>query len=68
VLAEPEIRRARGDEALTAQLVDELLARGLVPPPPRTPGWHLRPLVPAGHGVLAVATFSLAVLSAVAAG
>ena len=68
VLAEPEIRHALGDEALTGQLVDELLARSLAPPPPRTPGWHLRPLVPAGHGVLAVATFSLAVLSAVAAG
>jgi hypothetical protein len=68
VVAETELKRALGDEALTGQLVDELVARSLVPPPARTPGWHLRPLVPAGHGVLAVATFSLAVLSAVAAG
>lgn len=68
VLAEPEIKRALHDEALTTQLVDEFLARNLAPSPPRTPGWHLRPLVPAGHGVLAVVTFSLAVLSAVAAG
>jgi len=68
VLAEPEIKRALHDEALTNQLVDDFLARNLAPPPPRTPGWHLRPLVPASHGVLAIATFSLAVLSAVAAG
>jgi hypothetical protein len=68
VLAEHEIKRALDDQALTGQLVDEFLAHNLAPSPPRTPGWHLRPLVPASHGVLAVATFSLAVLSAVAAG
>jgi hypothetical protein len=68
VLAEHEIRRALHDEELTGQLVDDFLARNLEAPPPRTPGWHLRPLVPAGHGVLAIATFSLAVLSAVSAG
>jgi len=68
VLAEHEIRRALDDPALSGQLVDEFLARNLAPPPPRTPSWHLRPLVPAGHGVLAVATFSLAVMSAVASG
>src|SRR5215469_14520106 len=69
VLAEHEIKRALDDQTLTAQLVEEFLARNLAPPPaPRSPSWHLRPLVPAGHGVLAVATFSLAVLSAVAAG
>ena len=68
VLAEPELKRALHDEALTGQLVDEFLVRSLAPSPPRPPGWHLRPLVPAGHGVLAIATFSLAVLSAVAAG
>lgn len=68
VLAEYEIKRALDDPALTGELVDEFLARNLAPPLPRTPNWHLRPLVPAGHGVLAIATFSLAVLSAVAAG
>jgi hypothetical protein len=68
MLAEQEIKRALDDQARTAQLVDEFLARNLAPPVPRSPSWHLRPLVPAGHGVLAVATFSLAVLSAVAAG
>jgi hypothetical protein len=68
VLAEHEIKRALADQALTGQLVDEFLARNLASPSPRSQGWHLRPLVPAGHGVLAIATFSLAVLSAVAAG
>jgi len=68
VLAEHEIKRALDDDALTGQLVDEFLARNLEAPPPRTPGWQLRPLVPAGHGVLAIATFSLAVLAAVSAG
>ena len=68
VLAEHEIKRALHDEALTGQLVDEFLARSLQSPRPQAPGWHLRPLVPASHGVLAIATFSLAVLSAVAAG
>src|SRR5215469_16233842 len=68
VLAEHEIKRALDDQALTAQLVDEFLARTVAPPPPRTPSWHLRPLVPAGHGVLAIATFSLAIMSAVASG
>lgn len=66
VLPEQAVRRALEDEGLTAQLVDELLARNLAPAPARTPGWNLRPLVPAGHGALAIATFVLAVLSAVA--
>jgi hypothetical protein len=68
VVTEHEIKRALHDEALTGRLIDDFLARNLAPPPPRPPGWHLRPLVPAGHGVLAIATFSLAVLSAVSAG
>jgi len=68
VMAEREVRHALDDESLTGQLVDDFLARNLAPLPPRTPGWHLRPLVPAGHGVLAIATFTMAVLSAVAAG
>jgi hypothetical protein len=68
VMAEGDVKRALDDESLTGQLVDEFLASNLAPPPPRTPGWHMRPLVPAGHGVLAIATFTLAVASAVAAG
>jgi hypothetical protein len=68
VLAEHEVQRALDDESLTGQLVDEFLARNLALPPPPAPGWHLRPLVPAGHGVLAIATFSLAILAAVSPG
>jgi hypothetical protein len=29
-------------------------------------GWSLRPLIPAGHGVLAILTFLLATLAAIA--
>jgi hypothetical protein len=68
LVAEHEVKRALDDEALTGQLVDEFLARNLEPPAPRDSRRHLRPLVPAGHGVLAIATFALAVLSAVSAG
>jgi hypothetical protein len=63
-----ELQRALDDETLTTQLVDELLARNLTPAPAPARGWYLRPLVPIGHGVLAIATFTLAILSAVAAG
>lgn len=68
VVPDTEIKRALQDEGLTGQLVDDLLARNLAPGPDRTTGFYLRPLVPAGHGVLAIATFALAVLSAVSAG
>jgi hypothetical protein len=67
VVPEQVLRQALDDEVLATRLVDGLLERNLAPEP-RPTGWHLRPLVPAGHGVLAVATFTLAVLSAVAAG
>lgn len=67
VLPDHVVRRALDDEALTRQLVDELLERNRAASP-RTASWNLRPLIPAGHGVLAIATFMLAVVSAVAAG
>jgi hypothetical protein len=66
VLPAEALRRALADEGLSERLVDELLARNLAPPP-RTNGWNLRPLVPASHGALAIATFVLAVLSVVSA-
>jgi hypothetical protein len=47
--------------------VDELLERNLSQPSARKVGWSLRPLIPAGHGVLAILTFLLALLAAVAA-
>ncbi len=57
------------DEALTSRLVDDLLARMLAEPPPvrRRSTWNLAPLVPAVHGVFAIATFLLATLAAIVA-
>ena len=63
------------DEALATALSNEVLARRLIndmlaglpgeQPPARKSRRHLAPLIPAGHGLAAVATFVLAVLSAV---
>ncbi len=57
------------DETLTSMLVDDtvdrLLEAGQSRPRPRR--WNLMPLIPAAHGVLAVATFLLATLAAVTA-
>jgi hypothetical protein len=57
------------DEALTSMLVDETVARLLAEsePEPRGQRWNFKPLVPAAHGVLAVATFFLATLAAITA-
>jgi hypothetical protein len=57
------------DEALTSGLVDDLLARMLAEPQPQPhrPNWNLAPLIPAVHGVFAIATFLLATLAAIAA-
>jgi hypothetical protein len=65
------LARALSDEALTSRLIDDALARIFATPrtpwaAPR-PSWDLAPLVPAAHGVLAIATFLLATLAAVAA-
>ena len=63
------------DEALATALSNEVLARRLIidmlaglpgeQPPPRKSRRHLAPLIPAGHGLAAVVTFVLAVLSAI---
>lgn len=66
LLPDHELRRALEDEALASRLVDDLLERNRAAVP--AAGWNLRPLVPVGHGVLAIATFALATLSAVTAG
>jgi hypothetical protein len=56
------------DEALTSKLVDDLLARMLAEPAStRRPKVQLAPLVPILHGLLALTTFLLAVLAAIAA-
>lgn len=56
------------DETLTGMLVDDMVAGLLAAedPEPRS-GWNFRPLVPVAHGVLAIATFLLAMLSAITA-
>ena len=61
--------RALTDEALAGRLADEVLAR--VPAGPSATGrksrGYLAPLVPVGHGVAGLATFLLAVVTAVSA-
>jgi hypothetical protein len=66
VIPEHELRRRLSDDDLAAQLMDELLSRNFAQSPARTVNWSLRPLIPLGHGVLAIATFLLAVLAAIA--
>jgi hypothetical protein len=63
------LARVLADEVLTSKLVDDLLARMLAPPPParHRPEWNLAPLIPAVHGVFAIATFLFATLAAIAA-
>jgi hypothetical protein len=66
VLSHGELARALDDDELSQQLVDELLRANLAPSPDRTLHWSLRPLLPLAHGVLAIGTFMLAVLAAIA--
>lgn len=62
------LQRALANEALTGQLIDDLLARMLAEPSPAPrPRWRLAPLIPALHGAAAIATFLLAVLAAITA-
>jgi hypothetical protein len=67
VLSDSELTRVLADEQLSEKLVDELLRANLAPSAARKPQWSLRPLIPLAHGVLAIATFLLAVLAAIAA-
>jgi len=63
--------RVLADEALTSELVDGLVERMLAEPPLERSAsrrWQLAPVIPILHGVLALATFLLAVLAAIAAG
>lgn len=66
VVPDELVKRALADDTLGQKLVDELLDRNLSQQPSRT-GWSLRPLIPVGHGVLAILTFMLATLAAIAA-
>ena len=56
---------ALSSEALAGQLINDMLTGLPAQPPARRSLRHLAPLIPAGHGLAAVATFVLAVLSAV---
>ncbi len=62
-----DLEGALADQELTSELVDDLLARMLAEPAQaRRPRWQLAPLVPVLHGVLAITTFLLAMLAAIA--
>jgi hypothetical protein len=67
VVPDAVVERALEDDALGERLVDELLDRNLGQQSVRNVGWGWRPLIPAGHGVLAILTFLLATLAAIAA-
>jgi hypothetical protein len=66
IVPEAELKRRLSDDELAAQLVDEFLSRNFAQPAAPTVTWSWRPLVPLGHGVLAIVTFLLAVLAAIA--
>lgn len=68
VLTDDMVRHALTDEALTSKLVDDLLERNLAHElePARRPRSDLRPLIPLAHGIMAIITFMLATLAAVA--
>jgi len=67
-LSNDALARALSSEALTGRLINEALA-GLPPQdqPARTSRRHLAPLIPAAHGLAAIVTFVLAVLTAISA-
>lgn len=65
VLHHDDLRRALDDER-SEQIIDDLLRRNLTPPVPPRP--NPRALIPADHGVLAIATFLLVVLAVISAG
>jgi hypothetical protein len=69
MLTDEMLARALRDEELTSRLVNDLLASMLAarPPAARRPKLHLAPLIPAAHGLTAMATIVLAVLAATAA-
>jgi hypothetical protein len=61
------LARSLDEEESAGQLIDELLARNLAAgePEARTLQLDIRALVPIAHGVLAIATFLLAMLAAI---
>jgi hypothetical protein len=67
-LSNDALAKTLSSEVLTRRLINEALA-GLPqhPPPKRKSRRHLAPLIPAGHGLAAAATFLLAVITAIMA-
>lgn len=65
-LTDETLARALTDEALLARLIDNVVASVPADPsrPDRKPRPHLATIVPAGHGLAAIATFLLALLTA----
>jgi hypothetical protein len=66
-VTDDDLTRALTDEVFLARLVDDVVARAPDDPARRRPRAHLAALIPAGHGMAALATILLAVLSAVSA-
>jgi hypothetical protein len=68
-VTDDDLARALTDKALLARLVDDVVARAPDDAARRTPRprGHLAILIPAGHGMAAMATILLAVLTAVGA-
>ena len=67
-LTDEGLARALASEAHAARLINEALASlPAQQAPARKSRRHLAPLIPAGHGIAAVATFVLAVVSAISA-
>jgi hypothetical protein len=66
ILTDEVLTRALTDEALASRLVDEVLAGVTADPSPavRKPRSQLAVLIPVVHGMAAVATFALAVVTA----
>jgi hypothetical protein len=68
-LSNEALAKTLSNEVLTGRLINDMLA-GLPheqPPPKRRSRGHLAPLIPAGHGLAAMATFLLAVITAISA-
>jgi hypothetical protein len=64
-LTDSTLTNALTDAALASRLVEEVLAGAAAPAATRPPRGHAAALIPAAHGMLALTTFLLAVLSAV---
>jgi hypothetical protein len=68
-LSNDALARTLSSEVLTGRLINDMLAGlpGQQPQPERKSRGHLAPLIPAGHGLAAMATFLLAVITAISA-